>query len=371
VRLSWEQVRAWRLRRQHLDVRAGAGEALAVASRLCGLHAQVLSSAELTLWARVDGLEPGAVERMLWADRTLVKQWAMRGTLHLLPTAELGLWHAALGTYDHFRRPSWSKAFGITQEELEVVIAAADAVLDDRLLTRTELADALAAHLGRPALAEALAGSWGSVLKPLAFAGKLCFGPGEGRNVRFTHPRTWAGATTGPDGPAALVEVAHRFVSAYGPATREDFARWWATTPARAGRLLAGRQDALEVDVEGTPMWMTAAGAAEAGALAPPAGVRLLPGFDQYVIGSTAHAERVIAGPHRSRVHRPQGWVSPVLLVGGRVEGVWRHERRGRRLRVTVEPFGRMGREVRAEAEEEVGGLATFLGGDLDLSWGP
>src|SRR5215469_125491 len=117
VRLTWPQVAAWRVRRHNLDQRAPAGSMLAVASRLCGLHAQVLSSAELTLWARVENLQRGEVRRALWEDRALVKTWAMRGTLHLLPSAELTLWHAALGTSGRYRKPvAWQRAFGITLE---------------------------------------------------------------------------------------------------------------------------------------------------------------------------------------------------------------------------------------------------------------
>src|SRR5215831_3224518 len=98
VRLTWPQVAAWRVRRHNLDQRAPAGSMLAVASRLCGLHAQVLSSAELTLWARVHDLDRGAVNAALWQYRTLVKTWAARGTLHLLPSADLPMWHAVLRT---------------------------------------------------------------------------------------------------------------------------------------------------------------------------------------------------------------------------------------------------------------------------------
>ena len=65
---------------------------LNVASELCGLHAQVMSSAELTLWARVEGLGPEAVKKALWKDRSLVKLWAMRGTLHLLTAADYPMW---------------------------------------------------------------------------------------------------------------------------------------------------------------------------------------------------------------------------------------------------------------------------------------
>ena len=66
---------------------AGAAQrALDVVGDLCGLHAQVMSSAELTLWARVDGLTREEVGELLWEHRHLVKTWAMRGTpLHLLP----------------------------------------------------------------------------------------------------------------------------------------------------------------------------------------------------------------------------------------------------------------------------------------------
>ena len=73
VRLTWDAVLAWRTARQGLVSRAPAGDVLAVVSRLCGVHAQVASSAELTLWARLDGLEPGTVDRLLWEERALVK----------------------------------------------------------------------------------------------------------------------------------------------------------------------------------------------------------------------------------------------------------------------------------------------------------
>ena len=92
---------------------------LAIASRLCGLHAQLMSSAELTVWARVEGVDRWAVRRALWEDRTLVKTWAMRGTLHLLPANELPLWHAGLSTSRRYLKPAlWQKYFGITLEEL-------------------------------------------------------------------------------------------------------------------------------------------------------------------------------------------------------------------------------------------------------------
>lgn len=135
LKLSWPRVAAWRVRRHHLDQRAPAGNLLAIASRLCGLHAQLMSSAELTVWARVENLEQGAIPRALWEERTLVKTWAMRGTLHLLPADELPLWHAALRTSPRYlREAAWKKYYGITLEDLDRLteaIGAASRAGDD------------------------------------------------------------------------------------------------------------------------------------------------------------------------------------------------------------------------------------------------
>ena len=128
------------MHRQHLDRRAPAGRVLAVASRLCGLHAQLMSSAELTVWARVEDLDRRAVQRALWEDRTLVKTWAMRGTLHLLPSDEFSLWRAALSTSRRYlREASWKKYFGITLEQLDRLTETVGTALDGRVMTREEL----------------------------------------------------------------------------------------------------------------------------------------------------------------------------------------------------------------------------------------
>src|SRR5579863_5073928 len=164
LKLTWAQVAAWRVQRQHLDQRSRAGNMLKVASRLCGLHAQVMSSPEPIVSARVEGLERGIVQRALWKDRTLVKTWAMRGTLHLLPSSELSLWHAALGTSTRYLRPkAWKKYFGITMEELDRLSQAIATALDGRVLTRAELVEEVRRITGSPALAKNLGeGSWGT-----------------------------------------------------------------------------------------------------------------------------------------------------------------------------------------------------------------
>lgn len=344
----------------------------AVASRLCGLHAQVLSSAELTLWARVENLNRDAVRRALWEDRTLVKTWAMRGTLHLLPADDLPLWHAALSTSRRYRKPGLWRRFGLTLDELDQLTQAIGDALDGCVMTREELAQKVGRLTGSSKFAKKLAfGSWGTVLKPAAMSGRLCFAPSVGQRVCFTRPGSWI-KRLGPhmDAATATKTVARRFFAAYGPASYDDLARWWGgggmTTAREWVAALGNEMTPIELNGE---LWMLSADARKLREFSLQRSVRLLPAFDQYVIGASRHAEHLLVGGSRSQVYRPQGWISPVLLVNGLMQGVWRHEIKGRRIEIGITPFLTIPLWVRRAAEEEAERLASFLDCALSLDW--
>jgi hypothetical protein len=368
---DWAQVIAWRLRRHHLDERTPAAAMLDVTAEICGLHAQVMSSAELTLWARVEGIAADAVRRALWEDRTLVKTWAMRGTLHLLPAAEYPLWQAARSTTRGWEAASWLKGFGVTRQELRQLVDAVATALDDRVLTREELAAEVTKLTGSPELGDKLRESWGALLKPAAALGRLCFAPNQGQQVRFTRPDTWLGGWHEHAPDQALLQAIRRFLAASGPVTREDVSRWWGVpSPAQVQKRIERLGDEVTVvDVGGTRAYLLAADAAGLRGAAPSRSVRLLPAFDQYVITATRQADHLLPGPFGDRIYRPQGWLSPVLLVGGRMDGVWRQEAKRGRLRVTIEPFTRLPAWARRGAEGEAERLAAWTGGQLELDW--
>lgn len=370
--LAWPKVLAWRLTRQCLGRRATPEEALGVVSQICGLHAQLMSSAELTLWARVEDLEPDAVQKALWEERSLVKTWAMRGTLHLLPASELSIWVGAQGVLKpRYHAPSWLRYFGLTREEAEALIAAIPKALGDRMLTREELAQEVGRLVDSEELGGKLRHSWGALLKPAAFRGDLLFAPNVGQNVRFARPVHWLAEWQIVETERAAREVTRRYLATYGPATREEFARWFGmTSPAQAGRLIEHLgEEVASVEIEGSRAWMLAEHLPEVEVAEPSGVVRLLPAFDHYVVAAPRDREAVLAEALKSRVYRPQGWLSPVLLVDGRMEGLWRHERKRDRLMVEVEPFAEQPRLVRRGAEEEAERLAHFLGGELEFSW--
>jgi hypothetical protein len=364
-RLSWKQAIAWHVHRQHLDRRLPRGKLLTVASELCGLHAQVMSSAELTALCRIEGLRRDDIPRLLWTERKLIKTWAMRSTLHLLPAEEYGRWMHAFADYKALHRPSWFNYFGITPDELDRIALAVGEATRGRMVTREQLADEVVRLTGLPNVREKMMHSWGSLLKPACYGGQLCFGPSKGQNAQFTHPEI------APDPAGGQGFVARKYFSVYGPATAREFSRWLQFGSRRARELMAELGEELaEVDIEGMPAWMLGRDVRAALRAEPVKTVRLLPAFDQYVFAAGMRSARVLPSDgYHSRVYKTQGWFAPVLLVDGRMEGVWKFVRRATRVEVTVEPFAGVSARVKQAAEEEAARVADYLGKPLELKW--
>jgi hypothetical protein len=323
---TWSQVLAWRLRRQLLDPVADV-DALDVVRRLCGVQAQVPASAALAIGVRQADPVPGAVDRAL-ADGELMRTWAMRGTLHLLPPDEAGAYLALIAAGRSWEKGSWVRTFGVAPDEMVELTATVADVLDDRVLTREELVAELSGRLGRPDLEAELRSGWGAVLKPVAWQGVLCHGPVSGNRVTFARPDRllpgWAGVPEPEDAARAVVPA---YLRAYGPATVERFDAWLTRGTSRKPMLrswfAALGDELVTVDVEGTTAHLLAEDVDDLAATDPSAAVHLLPAFDQYVLGPGTSATEILDPDRRSSVSRAGGWIAPVVVDGGRVAGVW------------------------------------------------
>jgi hypothetical protein len=126
--------------------------------------------------------------------------------------------------------------------------------------------------------------------------------------------------------------------------------------------LAALGEEAVEVDVEGQRGWMLARDVPAVISAQSPNAARLLPAFDPWVVGASRRAAALLEPTYKARVYRGQGWISPVVLVNGRMVGVWRHLRKGRRLIVQIEPFAILPAWARAQLEAEAERLAAFFG---------
>ena len=366
--LTWARVRAWRVARQRLDERVPKRRLLDVVREVCGLHAQVQSSAELQAWARVDGVTADDVREALWERRTLVRTWAMRGTLHVLSADDLPLYVAALRTHDRWWKGAWLRMIGHSADELRSILDAIHRSLGARPVTRERLTEKVSALAG-PWARERMGSGWGEMLKPAAFAGSLVSGPPRGQNVTFVRPDRWLKGWVVPEPEEAWREIVRRYLRTYGPATREEFARWWGMQPATAGRILKASADEVEeVEIEGWAGWTLIGDVAAMRKARLRSPVRLLPAFDVYVAGTRPEAS-LVDRRFEARVFRQAGWITPVVLIDGMVAGVWGHERRGPEVEVAVEPFGTPSAARRREVAEEADRLGAFLGAPARVTW--
>jgi hypothetical protein len=368
--LTWEQVCNWRLAQQHITNRAAPERLLHVASALIGLQAQVLSSTELALWARVQNMPQHALSDALWKQRALIKTWAMRGALHLFTAAEFPLVAAAM----RIRQPitgAWLRYFQLNTDEPKVIIEGIRNALDGRCLTRELLAAEAARITGLTHLEAALRSGWGELLKPAAYQGYLCFGPNQNQHVTFVRPDQWLSAWEDYDTDEALTTLVRRYLTAYGPATYADFAHWWGLRSAPRVRAAFQRlgKELTEVSIEGRAAWALTATLEQISAPPAPPPARLLPGFDAYTIGALPHIESLLPGPLKARISRTSGWISPVLLVAGRMAGVWKHEKRGQRVLVQIEPFAPLDAAMKERIQEEAERLGVFLGAPVEVRY--
>ena len=361
--LKWKQVNAWRLSQHCLWPHLKRRDQIKAVNRTGGIQAQVMSAAEWALGGRVDGLSPQDVQSALWQDRTLVKTWAMRATLHLLVSNELPLYVAARSVDDPRNWVGFFEYYGISKSQYEAYLRAAPEILGREPMTREQFATALAKHLRVPKL-RMISGGWGTSLKPLAWRGDLCFGPSDGRNVTFVNPKKWIGEWQPVEPYEALQTMARRYLRAYGPATVEEFALWWGLRLTPARKLFHSMANELEeVSVEG---WRAVA---LKETLEPmqksklSGSVNLLPLFDAYVmgIGRGADIEPLLPREYQRLVYRPQGWISAVVLVDGFINGIWEYEKRGSQTIVRVRVFSPITATVRKGIEAESERLAKFL----------
>ena len=364
---------ARRLSRSHLLSRAAPGRLLDVVRDTCGVHAQVMAAAELSIAARVGGIIRADVQAELWEWRRLVKNWTLRGTIHLHPAAELPLWMAARRVRPYWLEPRFLETWGITAEQAEEIRVGIGDSLAGQALTRDELGGAVVNRVGRWSRRKAAviqfgkrAEVWAQLIGAAAQTGLLCHGPARGRHVTFVRTDEWLGGWKELEPREALAEVFRRYLSAYGPATADEFAHWFAIKPALAREVVDAERRKLEpVDVEGRAALQLRGERA----IRPDRCVRLLPHYDVYVVGCAPpgeQRERLRAAEVFDRGAGP----FPALVIDGAVAGTWKREQRGKKVEIRVEPSRRLTAAEKKELGVEAERIGEFLGAEPALTVG-
>jgi hypothetical protein len=293
------------------------------------MQAQDYQGALWSIGLRTPSLTRKDVEQAI-IDRTIVRTWPMRGTLHFLAATD-ARWIVAL------LAPRALAAAAGRRKQLEIddaVIAKSRQILTSALsggkcLTRA----AVCALLDKGGVATT--GQRGiHILHYFAELGLLCFGPHEGKQPTFVLMDEWLPATPTKEKEEALCELAKRYFKSHGPASLRDFIGWAHLTvvDARLGLELA-KPELIHTETEGVSYWFDGSN------LPAPARTYLLPGFDEYMLG---YKNRLAALPSQFAnriVPGNNGMFISTLVIDGQVAGTWKRTTRKTSQLLTLLPF--------------------------------
>lgn len=361
--ITLRQANRFLLKRQHLL--QPTTDPLQAVIDACGLQAQIPSTPALSLRARVAGFALGDYDRLLQQEKSLVRTWAMRGTVHTLPTERLA-------QYIFLRRNGLSGYERYLQADSAQLAAEAEIVLRllaERPASRQELQRiALERNLVTPERAAHLFGPWGGILHYLGRAGHTVHLPEEGRDVRLVRIEEWLGAPLQPE-PIEVLEdrVLADYLAGYGPATVQDFAHFVYIPVGRAQAIMDRAPNLAEVELEGSKRkhYLPAALLPELLAMTgeEEAPVHLLPRFDSLLLVHQVK-DRFLREGDVKKVFKPAAVVDATVLVDGWVAGTWTMKQMTKTLRFQFNPFRRTAiRPIKAAAAR----LAAWYG--LELDW--
>lgn len=275
--------------------------------------------------------------------------WAMRGTLHLVAAEDYGPLVPLL-TEPHVARSMRRLGQeGVSGDEAQRAVRLIQRMLErEGSLARSEIASRLSRR-GVRTEGQAIA----HLVWLAAADGTVCHGPDRGGERTFVLARDWLGRQEdAPDRDTVVSDLAVRYLRSHGPARPEDLAAWSGlrlTDARRAWKAIAARLDEVRSSVG--PMWTLRSRRA---ADRPKGVVRLLPSFDEYLLGWKDRGFAV-APEHRTKVNAGGGWLHQVVVHDGRVVATWALEGT-----VRVRPFGRLSAAVRRGIEIESREVESF-----------
>jgi hypothetical protein len=361
-------LRLARLRSQHLtDDTRMSGDVATVTRTVCALQAQDFNAARHQVRVRSAGLTASAVDRAFEKERSVVRTWLMRGTLHLCAADDLRWLLDVLGPAVNRFGASRRMNLGLDDATCARGVAVIRTALAHGPMARRQIRERL---VSAGVLEEPVGQTLIHLLFHTAALGVICCGPRMGRDDSFVLLDDWVEPSGGPRGEAALAELARRYFAAYGPAGEADFAAWSGlrTTVIRAA-MAAIAAELVQFPGPIRGLWTLGEPASDT-AVARPV-VRLLGTFDTFLLGyrRREHVGDVIA---ETWIHDGGGgWIRPVVCVDGWIVGGWRLDQRASEIGVRVMAFDRISRHAEPGIGREVASIGRFLERPARWSSGP
>jgi uncharacterized protein YcaQ len=327
-----------------------------IARAIAGAQAQDRYAARLTFRSRSRKLKAPDIDRARTEDRSLVRTWVMRKTVHLIPADDAGWMLPLFETVIE----KWSRRrleqLGLPGSQHEKALRAIGRALESEgPITRADAAGAVeraGVSLNQQTQLH--------VVLLATTSGLAIQGPDFGASPSLALRRDWLGEPPRFDRAAALAELARRYLRAFGPATDRDFARWAGLGLGDLRRGLAAISSELTEERVGDEVLLSLTSARPR---LPAAGqLRLLGAFDTYVLGYASRDFAVAPGHGKGINTRGGGMIEPVIVRDGEVLGTWRMRRKGKRIEAELDPFDELESGDISAIEGELEDIARFEG---------
>lgn len=284
---------------------------------LGAVQAQDFLAAKWALGLRLPGSTEADIEQSI-ADRSVVRTWAMRGTLHLIAADDVRWMLDLLRPRLHQISDGYLRRHDLSATDLTKSYEVLGRVLaGGNQLTRPELKVALeqaGIHIYDIRL--------NLLLNRAAFDGLICCGVRRGSENTYTLLDEWIPPSLPKNREEALAELTKRYFIGHGPATLQDFV-WWSgltLTEARAS-INAVQSQLAQESIHGQIYWMDPSGFfMHDTALA----VHLLPAFDEYLVGYKDRSAALGPLDFQQVISSANGIFYPVVLIDGKVVGTWK-----------------------------------------------
>lgn len=369
LRIDAEERRARLAERHRLLSRTRTDDLPQIADDLVALHSSDPVTVFLSAMARMAHPSIEAVERALYADRSLIRHHGMRRTLWVATPPVARLIHAAatrdLVANERRRTSQLLAAADVENPEQWLAEAELQVLADLREhgpSTAREVGQRVEALRHRlqlaPGKAYAAAQSAHTrVLYILGFTGQMLRGrPSSWINGAYAYAdaESWLPGGLGElDAQQAAAELANRWLQRFGPGTTADL-QWWMGWTVRRTKQALSDCGAVEAELEGEAGWLAAED--------PPLGpvepwVAVLPGLDPTIMGWKLREWYL---PKTSlEVFDTVGNGGPSLWVDGRVVGAWAQSKDGS---IHTHYFERVAASRRREIDQRIEQLKSWIG---------
>lgn len=353
--ITADHANAFTLARQWLI--APAADIPSAAARLLCIQTQYDQSLYGSLALRVAGISAHDVEHALFEQRSILKTWTVRSTLHTIHSEDLPLFTAAIG---QDRAQSYQQQIAewgnYSPEELEQINQSILAALSDGPRSRAEI------HAATPLLQRLPHKGWGTDIKLLTYQGEVVFGYGK----TFARRQHWLPNLEWnlPPAEQARQLLVKRYFSAYGPATMRDLAHWagWKISVARQ-QVAALKKALLPLHIADWPetAYILAEDEPTLNAIQPQdtPSLLLLPKFDVLAV-SYRNKTRWLEAEHLPLIYRIAGQIEGSVLWHGRMIAAWRHQKHKNELHLRIQPFKRINKTQQRQLQRAAEQLARF-----------